>query len=194
MLNKTIKIAATALTLSLVSLVSHAHDWVLDTADSSISFVSTKKDNIAETHLFTDFNGNISNDKATVTIMPDSVESGIGIRNERMREFLFETGVFPKITITADTGVLNGLQANVPVKTTIPATLSLHGVEKEISMDVMLLKTANASVTITSQKPVIIKAEDYNLNEGILKLSNLVGDIPITKAVPTYFSLVFNHL
>jgi len=193
MLNKTLSTAIVTLSFALAPLISFANTWTLDTAESSISFVSTKKDTVAEAHVFNDFSGSIESNTATVTILPDSVDSGIGIRNERMREFLFETGVFPKITITAWAGSLGDLPVNVSTKIKVPATLSLHGVSKKIIMDVTILKTTDSSITITSQKPVIIKAEDYNLNEGIIKLSSLVGDIPITKAVPTYFSLVFKN-
>jgi len=136
MLNKTLSTAIVTLSFALAPLISFANTWTLDTAESSISFVSTKKDTVAEAHVFNDFSGSIESNTATVTILPDSVE---------------------------------------------------------IIMDVTILKTTDSSITITSQKPVIIKAEDYNLNEGIIKLSSLVGDIPITKAVPTYFSLVFKN-
>jgi polyisoprenoid-binding protein YceI len=180
--------------LLILPLAAHAHNWTLNTELSSIGFVSTKKENIAENHLFTRFSGDITNNKATITIIPDSIESGIGIRNDRMKEFLFKTTLYPKITVSADAQVLKSLSINQPIKIEVPANLSLHGTTKDINLNLLVTKNSDASISMISTKPVIIRAEDYGLTDGIIKLANLVGDIPITKAVPTHFSLVFNHM
>jgi len=175
-----------------ISFSSSADHFILNKEQSSISFVSTKKSSIAETHVFKDYSGEIIEGKARITLLPDSIESGIDIRNERMREFLFKTGIFPKISISAESDAINNLEVGVPSNTSIPATLSLHGFEQDIRLDVSLLLSSSESLIITSQKPVIINAADYEMSEGINKLGTLAGGLEITTAIPTYFSLVFD--
>ena len=169
-----------------------ASGWTLDQQNSSISFVSVKKENIAEAHTFTDFSGVISGSTASVTIKADSVDTIVPIRNERIREFLFETGVYPEISISANVKDLQSIAVDKPAKMSVPATLSLHGVEKEVALDVFVNKSSDGSVIVTSAKPVLVRAADYNLDGGIGKLSEVMGGISITKAVPVMFALVFN--
>jgi len=170
----------------------HGKKWMLDQDESLISFVSVKKDSIGEVHTFTDFSGEIKGHKATVTIKPDSVNSKVPIRNERMREFLFETGTYPTISITSDvTGVLDKIKKGKTSLIELPATLSLHGADKEVVLNVSLSRNSKGTMNVASAKPVIIKAADFNMDKGIAKLSELVGNIDITDAVPVSFVLTF---
>lgn len=184
----------TTLFISLIaSSIAFSHNWILMPETSSISFVSTKKGNIGEAHYFQTFSGGIDNEKATVSIDPASIQSGVEIRDSRMKEHLFKTRLYPTIEISASSEELNSLKIDTPVSMTVSATLSLHNVSNEITLDMLVTKHSNAMLSIVSQKPVIIRAEDYGMSEGVLKLANLVGDIPITQAVPTFFSLNFQH-
>ena len=166
--------------------------WNLLQAESSIHFVSVKKGSIAEAHHFSDFSGVIDHNKATITIKPDSVDTNIGIRDQRVREFLFETGIYPTISITSDVSA-----AIATVKKTrnatldLPARLTLHGVTKEIQLKANLTLSGDDRLTVSSTRPIIIKAADYGMDGGVSKLANLVGGIMITSAVPVNFVLSF---
>ncbi|MCT7655446.1 YceI family protein [Oceanimonas sp. NS1] len=66
-----------------------------------------------------------------LTIDLASVESGIPIRNERLEEYLFETGRFPKLTLSADlSGQLEALTQGEDRVIETDATLNLHGTER----------------------------------------------------------------
>ena len=182
--------------LSMVSLTSyaagHGEKWDLVTDESSISFFSVKKGSVGEVHSFTDFSGVIDHNKASIEIKPDSVETGIPIRNERAREFLFETGVFPTISISSDvTEAMNSATKGQAVEANVPATLSMHGVTKEITLSVRIIRNSKKSISVASTKPVVIKAADYNMDGGVTKLAELVGGIPIASSVPVNFVLTF---
>ena len=75
-------------------------DWSV-TTDSSVGFVSIKNNAIGENNAFTrvaggiDAEGNIS-----VKVDLSSVETGVGIRNERLQTMLFEVGMYPAATGT----------------------------------------------------------------------------------------------
>ncbi len=179
--------------LFLVSPVfSYAASWSLDSKASAISFVSVKKTNIAEAHSFSSFSGKISDSGvATVAIDTNSVKTGVDIRDQRMVEFLFKSVEFPHITITSSALSLEKYETGSSQIEPISATLSLHGKEQEISMDVIVHAVSPSKLAVSTAKPVIVKAKDFGLSDGIAKLSSLVGDISIGTSVPVSFSLTF---
>lgn len=170
----------------------HHQGWKLDTSNSSISFISIKKGNIAETHTFSEFSGKVDKGSATVTIKTESIESNVDIRNQRMREFLFETGLFPEITISADVdSALAKLSVGQSELVSLPASLSMHGVTKEITLMIRVSKLSETRVLVSSSQAVLIRAKDYNMLEGVVKLASLVNNLAIAETVPVSFSLVF---
>lgn len=192
-------------TLILLSTSAHGHGeatakpatepaaWVLDAANTRVNFVTIKKGNIAESHVFSDVSGNITAGKATITIKPDSVDSNVPIRNERMREFLFETEVYPSIEISANVSdAITQLDAGSSTLLTIPAMLSMHGISKELTLDLRVSKLNDNTLLVSSVQPVLIRAANYNMLDGITKLSSLVNNLPIAETVPVNFSLQLN--
>jgi len=104
--------------------------YVLDTFNSSLYLLSTKNTHVVETHTFTNLGGRISPvGQAVLNIDLDSIETGIATRNERMREYLFETAVFKEaqITLQVDTDQLADLPVGHSVIQTISLLIELHG-------------------------------------------------------------------
>ena len=171
---------------------SHAA-WQLDQSNSSINFVTIKKGNIAESHTFKEFSGSLNSEAASIEISASSVDTKVDIRNERMREFLFETGAFPTISINADvTSVIPSIATGQSRLISLPASLELHGVKNEISLALRVSKLSEEVYVVSSAEPVLIRAKDYAMLEGVLKLSSLVNNLPIAETVPVSFSLQFN--
>ena len=76
--------------------------WELDNEKSSVNFVSIKNDSAAEIHSFSSLVGYIgAKGNVQLGIDLNSVETLVPIRNERMREMLFEVVKFPAANITA---------------------------------------------------------------------------------------------
>jgi len=165
-------------------------EWTLDVDKSRVNFITIKKGNIAESHVFDDVMGHVSDGKARITIKPDSIDSRVPIRNERMREFLFETGTYPTIEISADVDdAISKLEIGDSVLRTIPASLSLHGVTKELNLEVRISKLNDDIMVVASTEPVLVRAANFNMVEGIIKLSSLVNNLAIAETVPVNFSL-----
>jgi len=164
--------------------------WALNTEKSEVNFISIKKGNIAETHVFNDISGHILNGKAQFTIKPDSVDSRVPIRNERMREFLFETNVYPTIEINANVGdLVSSLKPGQSNMMTIPASLSMHGATKEIKLETRLSVINANTIVVSSTQSVLIRAADFDMVDGITKLASLVNNLAIAETVPVNFSL-----
>ena len=143
--------------LFLMATTLQAAELALQPDSSVVSFVSIKKEIIAETHTFKTVSGSIKDNQAMVTILADSVDTAIDIRNTRLKRHIFNVEKFAEINISADTSaIMAELKAGQPKLVDLPATLSLIGMEKEITLSALVLKSADGSILVTSTKPILI--------------------------------------
>ena len=76
-------------------------DWQVGPV-SQVQFVSIKNNTIGEVSHFETLAGTVTEaGEVEVRVVLDSVETNIGIRNERMKTMLFEVGLYPEAVITA---------------------------------------------------------------------------------------------
>lgn len=169
--------------------------WQLVPELSSVNFVSVKQEHIAEAHHFKTLSGNI-NDKnqLQITIDLSSVETNIGIRNERMQKMLFDLANAKNAILTANvdkalTDLNKGAHGSVLV--TQPATLNLHGKTEKITVQLLLSKTTKGGIVASITQPILINAASYNLEDGVAALQKIAGLNSITKTVPVTGSFVF---
>ena len=171
-------------------------EWELLNSESTIHYVSIKKSKIGEVGSFNDLSGSITKSGAVVIgINLASVETDIPIRNERMKTMLFETGKFAqaKISGIVDLTTVSSLKPGDTYTVATTLILSLHGVSKEISSDAQITKLSHKRLLVTSLKPLVISAEDFNLAEGVEKLRSVAGLPVISTAVPVTYKLVFKR-
>lgn len=182
------------LSLFLPSLA--AADWQLDPDNSIISFVSVKNAQVAEAHSFTALEGRVTDQGAArVRIILDSVETMVPVRNERMREVLFETGMFPNALFEAQVPIeeVTGLNAGETVAIELDGTLSVHGNTLDLSIPVMVTNTGNGGYQVNTVKPVIVSADQFDLTGGLEELRKIAGLESIAPSVPVSFSLRFDR-
>jgi polyisoprenoid-binding protein YceI len=168
--------------------------WSLVPAASRVSFVSVKAGQIAEVHHFTELAGSVAADgTATLEIPLDTVETGIPIRNERMRQVLFETGLHPKATLTTriDLAPLATLAPGQQTRLPLTGDLSLHGISAPVETIVTVTRAGPSRVVVASLDPVVVNAESFGLGNGIAQLMALAKLESITADVPVSFQLVF---
>ncbi|KXI30145.1 YceI family protein [Paraglaciecola hydrolytica] len=192
---KTLKksLASGLLTLSFLSTSVFAH-FVVDNDQSSVFFISTKNLNVSEIHHFKNIEGAMEKDgKFSLDINLGSVETGIEIRNTRMQEQLFKVDSFPKahVSATLPAKVL-AMDKGQSLRIQLPATLSLMGIDKALSLDLVINKTIEEQYVVTSAQPVLIGAADVGLKEGVEVLQKLAGLSSIGLTVPVSFNLVLN--
>jgi polyisoprenoid-binding protein YceI len=184
-----------ALTLFLLTACGMARaDWELDNTSSSIHFVSVKNDSVGEVHSFASLVGFIGADgKATLSINLESVQTLIEIRDQRMRELLFETVKFPVATVSAqlDPSVLALAAESGIVTTELPVTLSLHGKEKALTAAVVIVGDGSDRLVVFSAAPILVNAADFDLTAGVAALQNVAGLKAISTAVPVTLQLQF---
>ncbi|MEP1448510.1 MAG: YceI family protein [Paraglaciecola sp.] len=179
--------------LFLFSFSANAN-WTLVNDLSSLNFVSTKNQHVSEIHHFKTLKGELSpTGKLLIEIDLTSIDSGIEIRDTRMREKLFVVDKFPTANLSAQlSSNLLSLEEGESILATLPAKLDLMGISKTIKVSVQVTGTANNGIIATSTQPILISAADFGLASGIEVLQKLAGLSGIGLTVPVSFNLLFN--
>ena len=158
-------------------------DWQVQPENSAINFVSTKQSHIREVHQIQSFDVSVQDEKqVSLKLDLSSVESGIPIRNERMREMLFDVSNFRYATLTFQLPT----SLNTITKATryeISAQLQLKGKQAPVQLDI-LLSPGNEQITATLLKPVIVSAQQFGLEQGVEALRKIAGLTSIGYSVP----------
>ena len=170
-------------------------DWALNNAQSQLSFISIKKGDIAEVHRFDQLDGRVdASGNVTLNIQLASVDTAIPIRDQRMREMLFNTNAFPRATLTTkvDSSALDKLASGDIVTSTVEGKLSLHDQTGAVTAELAIARLGPSKLLVSSRKPLVVQADDYKLSEGVEKLREVAGLSSISKAVPVSFVLTFD--
>jgi hypothetical protein len=170
--------------------------WTLDNDSSQVSFVSVKAGDAGEVHRFTEISGGLSTDgNASVTIQLASVDTLIPLRDERLREMLFQTDIFPTASLSADIDMdaLNALEPGESMDVATSLSLDLHGHQILLATEMIVARLGDHRLMVSSRKPVIVNAASVDLVSGIEALREIAGLPTISKAVPVSFVLTFDE-
>ena len=182
----------------------HPTLWQLDSADSSLSFVSVKAGDVAEAHKFGALSGGLvirSSDAGAaagnlnIKIDLATVNTNIAVRDERIREHLFETATFPEAVVHGQFPIQDYLDLPIgsSVKATLKLMLDLHGIKAPVAAEVLVSRLGDSRIMVASVKPVVVNAASYGLVAGVEKLRELAGLPSISKAVPVTFVLMLDR-
>jgi len=170
--------------------------WTLDNDSSQVSFVSVKAGDAGEVHRFTEISGELSSGgNASVTIQLASVDTLIPLRDERMRELLFQTNLFPTASLSTniDMDALNAIEPGDSMDMAANLTLELHGQQLSLAAEMIVARLGNHRLMVSSRKPVIVNAASVDLVNGIEALREIANLPSISKAVPVSFVLTFDE-
>lgn len=168
--------------------------WTLVTEESSFHFSSTKNGDFTEEHSIKNIEGSADySGDFMIRLDLASVETGVEIRNQRMRDFLFETAQYPVARIEGKFKLVEVAELQTGDEEVIPVkfTLTLHGVQKDMEVKVSILRREWRKVVLTPVQDIVIHAADFNLDGGIEKLRELAGLDTISHDVPITFKLTF---
>ena len=185
--------------LSVAALVSAAPAWAeWQVADNSgIQFVSIKNNAIGEVSRFDIISGTLGDQGAVeVRVALDSVETNIGIRNDRMKKMLFEVGLYPEAVITAQLSPEAMAVLGSSGGATVPVVLQidLHG--QVVSKDAVLTVSATdaGGFSATTSQPILLNAAEFNLEDGVAALQSVAGLNAISRVIPVTVSLNFTKV
>jgi polyisoprenoid-binding protein YceI len=187
---------ATAAALALTLSVAAQADWTVDNNDSRLSYVTIKANTIAEVNYFGEVDGLLEADgHFELNIMLASVETGIPIRNERMRQLFFDTEVFPTATLSAnlDMEPLMSLATGEQMVLATGAQLTLLGNQADLTVDAVVARLDAHTLLVSSLQPLVINAEALGLGAGVEQLREIAGLPSISPAVPVSFRLTLRE-
>ena len=179
--------------LCLAPLSAHA-DWLLVNEDSQFNFISVKAAHIAEQHSFKNLSGSVKADgSAHLAIDLASVNTAIDIRDQRMRDLLFNVADFPNadFTTTIDVGAATALEVGERAELSVNGKLRVQDISADINAEVTAVKLADHRVLITTTKPILLNASPLGLADGVERLRAIANLPGISLAVPVTFQLLF---
>ena len=191
--------AVTAVTAAVLLRSANAQDllnrdWTLDPRVSHVYIQTTKEEKTVERHQFTRVEGGVTRDgNATVKIDLGSIETGLDLRNVRMRFLLFETFKFPRAEITArlDKAQLQGLMTGTPVRYPLVLDVNMHGMTNKLGAHVLITRTSDTTVSVATIEPIVVSSESFGFTGGLAKLSDAAAGISINPSAVITFDLVF---
>ncbi len=181
------------LALTCFSLFAHS-EWVVDTKNSHVGFASVKNKTIAENHRLSGLSGSVGSDgEALVSIDLATVETLVPIRNERIREILFDVANFPSATIKTklDMDQINSISSGETEGLRIPLSIGLKSIKISKSVMVNVVRSGENIYDVASADPIMIRASDFSLLNGIKTLKEMAGLQSIEPVVPVTFNLRF---
>ncbi len=187
-------IQSTMIALLTVFAAGAYADWKLVSDASTLSFSSVKNGMIVEPHMFSKLTGEVAaNGAARVDIELGSVDTMIPIRDERMREFLFETVSFPKASFSATIPVseFETMEIGAAQPFSLKGSLDLHGKAVNKIVNVTVSRSGEDSFVVSTVRPMVVTAAEFDLVSGLGKLQELAGLQSISPMVPVSFSLLF---
>ncbi|QIK37930.1 YceI family protein [Caldichromatium japonicum] len=164
--------------------------WTLDPEHSAITYVSIKSKDIPENNYFHEMRGQIDDrGQATLILMLDSVETLIPIRNERMREILFETANYKEATLKAqvDPKLFSELAPGQVKRLAAEGQLSLRGQTQNLTLSFLVGRLDKDRLMVATAEPVLIQAGKFSLSPAVEKLREIAGLPSISEAVPVTF-------
>jgi hypothetical protein len=168
--------------------------WQLDGESSRLTFVTTKVTNVAEVNRFRSLRGSVGDDgKVHLQVPLETVDSGIPLRDERLRKQLFEVEKFASAQIGAqlDIAPLLTLAAGAQMELRLPLTVTLHGHSQSYSSELLVTRLDDRRFQVVTLAPLLLNAEDFGLAAGIEALRQLAGLKTISLAVPVSAVLIF---
>ena len=169
--------------------------WAIESNQSSITYLSSKLtgnlSTIFENNRFTNFSGTI-NDAGEVVLNIDmnSVDTGVAIRDERVKEHVFNVKQYPQATVKMSVKDLIVDCCEFGYTQMVEVLLSMRGVTKKIKGKVGVTRRDDR-LLVQSVSPILINATDYGMLEGIQTIKELVKLVNIPTTIPVSFQLVF---
>jgi hypothetical protein len=185
-------------TLAFLLLASAAlsvrADWYLDGESSRLSFVSTKNAHVSEVQRFLVLHGKVDPEGlAQVEVELESINSGIPLRDERMRKELFQIDRFPDALITTkiDLRPINDLAPGAQLELRLPLTVDLHGKQHTYNAELLATRLDDRRFQVVTLEPLVINAEDFDLAPGLEALRKMADLSAISLSVPVGAVLIF---
>ena len=175
---------------------THVGEWTLNSTASQLNFITTKNASKTEIQSFNALQGKIDKGHVTLTVDLNSIDTGIEIRDERLKTLFFDVVKFPTASVTIDLrkSDLSHLTQGQTKVLKFDAELSIQGVTQAMQVELQVVALGKNQLLVFSRQPIIIDLKNFKLLEGVNKLREIANLKSINSAVPVTFSLLFSKL
>jgi len=169
--------------------------WTLNQDDSALYYITSKAAAVSELNSFTELSGSINDaGNGSLAISLSSVDTAVDIRNERMRDIVFQVASYPiaSISVQADGAMLAGMSVGETIQATFDAVIELHGIQQNMPVELTVNKQESGGLLVVLAKPLIINAASFGLAESVEQLREIAGLPSINNNVVVDFTLQFD--
>ena len=169
--------------------------WTLNQDDSALYYITSKAAAVSEPNSFTELSGSINDaGNGSLAISLSSVDTAVDIRNERMRDIVFQVASYPiaSISVQADGAMLAGMSVGETIQATFDAVIELHGIQQNMPVELTVNKQESGGLLVVLAKPLIINATSFGLAESVEQLREIAGLPSINNNVVVDFTLQFD--
>ena len=176
-------------------------NWQTEPGQSSINFVTTKAGQpgvaaVSEVQTFRTFSGQL-NKQGQIEFRVDlsSVDTGVEIRDERLRTMLFNVRATPQATFSSqiDPTVIRDLPATGLRDLDLNGQLTLAGQSKPVSAKLRMGRMGADTVLVGTRNPIVVNAADFGLRPGVEALREVMGLGFLSASVPVSFALLMRE-
>ena len=179
--------------LAAAALPAHAN-WYLDNESSRLSFTSIKNVDIAEVHRFLVLHGKVDGKGvAEVEVELESVNTGIPLRDERLREQVFQIRRYPAARINAqlDLRPINALAPGAQLELRLPLTVQLAGQTHSYNAQLLATRLDDRRFQVVTLEPLVVHAQDFGLVPNFHALRTSAHLAALSLSVPVGAVLIF---
>jgi hypothetical protein len=168
--------------------------WYLDNESSRLSFISTKAGNLSEVHRFLTLHGKIDDKGAArLRVEMDSVNTGIPVRDERLRSLLFDAKQFPEARIMAQLNLapITDLAPGAQLELSLPVQVELRGRKHAYMAELLATRLDDQRFQVVTLAPLVLHAGHFGLEEGVEALAKVARLSSISLSVPVGAVMIF---
>ncbi len=171
-------------------------DWRIDAQSSRVSLLITKDVRQIDVGRFYGLLGGVdASGQVELKVEMDSLRTGSLLQDQRLRKELFDSVAFPMARISArlDLQPITNLAPGAQMELKLPATLSLHGLQKAVETDLLITRLDEHRFQIVTLTPLVLDAADFGLAAAIERLRQSVGLQAVSLAVPVSAVLILTE-
>lgn len=169
--------------------------WTVVPERSELTYLSSKMtgnfSTVFENNRFTVFSGAVSAaGEVKLEVDLSSVNTGVAIRDERIKEFVFDVKNHPRATIGLSVGAIGDKPYPPGYTQKVEAALTMRGITGRVGGEVSVVRTGGG-LLVQTVSPILINAADYGMFESFELLKDFVKLFNIPTTIPVSFKLFF---
>lgn len=188
--------------IALVSAVFTLSAWAhWQSEDVAVSFLTTKlapqSSTVTETNTFSLTSATIDFDgKLRAAIDLDTLDTGIGIRDQRIQEKLFQAVNSGEMVITTSLNMPNIEALHVGEQRHLSQGLHITfgQIETDVTADLLLTRLSDTRLSVVTLKPIVLELHLLGVDQGINTLREIAGLEAIAMQAPVSINATFTHI